>query len=490
MPPAYACSWHRPSALLPPFRYHPFMEARPSPTSSAVHLVELEWPHFDPAPILPSLDTTELEARLLRTRNAMHARGLTHLIVFGDREHFANLTWLTNLDPRFEEAMCIVSLDRHPLLVVGNECESYLPISPLYVVGKLRAERYQPFSLLDQPRDSSRSLDDIFREEGISKSSMVGCVGFKYYGDPNRIDLPAYLVDTLRLIAGASQVACATDLFMHAEYGLRARCSAWEIAYFEYNNWKASEAMRRVHFALREGITDHQLLEEARYDGTPLNCHITCKTGPNRISLASPRGDVVEKGYPWSANIAYWGSNICRAGWIAESDADLPEAARDYLDAFAKPYFAAMAAWLEHLRIGVTGDELYQLVQTMLPFETFGVFLNPGHLIHLDEWLSAPVYGGSTIAVASGMVFQSDVIPSSKRYFSARMEDGYAVADAALREEISDRFPACAARCEARRAFLRDTLGIPVSDDVLPLSNMSGLVPPYLLKPRLVMAMG
>ncbi len=369
----------------------------------------------------------------------------------------------------------------------GNECESYLPISPLYTAGKLRAERFQPFSLLDQPRDASRALDDIFRSEGITKASMVGCVGFKYYGDPSRIDLPAYLVDTLRLIAGASQVTCATDLFMHAEYGLRARCSAWEIAYFEYNNWKASEAMRRVHFALREGITDHQLLEESRYDGTPLNCHITCKTGPNRISLASPRGDVVQKGYPWSANIAYWGSNICRAGWVAASADDLPEPARDYLDAFAKPYFAAMVAWLEHLRLGVTGDELYRLIQTLLPFETFGVFLNPGHLIHFDEWLSAPVYHGSTIAVASGMVFQSDVIPSSSRYFSSRMEDGYAIADATLRQEIAQRFPDCATRCNARRHFLRQTLGIQLSDEVLPLSNLCGIVPPYLLTPRQIM---
>ncbi len=465
------------------------MEFPSLPSAKDVHLLEIDWPQFLPTPIASPIELDELNARITRTRHAMRSRGLSHLIVFGDREHFASLTWLTNLDPRFEEAMCILALDGDPLLVVGNECESYLPISPLFVAGRLRTERYQPFSLLDQPRDKYRPLDDIFRSEGISKASMVGCVGYKYYGDPARIDLPCYLVDTLRLIAGSSQVVCATDLFMHAEYGLRARCSAWEIAFFELNNWKASEAMRRVHFALREGISDHQLLEQARYDGTPLNCHMTCKTGPNRISLASPRGDVVQKGYPWSANIAYWGSNICRAGWVAENEADLPAETRDYVDAFAKPYFAAMVAWLKHLRLGVTGGELYRLVQTMLPFDTFGVYLNPGHLIHYDEWLSSPVYAESPIPVASGMVFQSDIIPSSKRYFSSRMEDGYAIADATLREEIANRFPDCAARCNARRDFLRDTLGIQLSDEVLPLSNICGLVPPFLLRPSLVMAM-
>ena len=454
-----------------------------------VQLVEIDWPQFDPCPVLPAITSEELAGRITRTRAAMHERGLSHLVVFGDREHFANLTWLCHLDPRFEEAILVLGMQREPLLVVGNECMSYLTVSPLVRDGALRTERYQPFSLIDQPRDQSRKLDDILRSEGICRSSMVGCVGFKYYDDPAIIDLPAYIVDALRLIAGSAQVVCATDLFMHAGYGLRARNSAWEIAYFEANNWKASEAMKRIHFALREGVTDHQLLEEARYDGTPLSCHITCKTGPNRISLASPRGDVVEKGYPWSANVAFWGSNVCRAGWVAEDEADLPDHAQGYLEQFAKPYFEAMAAWLSSLRIGVSGDELFQLIQSRLPFDTFGVFLNPGHLIHYDEWLSSPVYAGSAIPVKSGMVFQSDVIPSSKRFFSSRMEDGYAVADAALRGELAEQFPECAARCQARRTFLRDQLGIDTAEELLPLSNMCGIVPPYLLRPRQVLAL-
>jgi hypothetical protein len=287
----------------------------------------------------------------------------------------------------------------------------------------------------------------------------------------------------------SEQVVCATDLFMSAGDGLRARCSAWEIAYFEASNWKASEAMRRILFGLREGMTDFELMQYARYDGTPLSCHMTCKTGPNRISLASPRGDVVIRGYPWSANVAFWGSNICRAGWVADSEADLPNAAKGYLEQFAKPYFRTMADWLQALRIGVTGDQLHRIVQDNLPFERFGIFLNSGHLIHYDEWLSSPVYAGSSIPVVSGMVWQSDVIPSSKTYFSARLEDGFAVADQMLRDEIAERFPECASRCDARRRFLREVLGIAIADEVLPLSNLCGLMSPYLLRPRRVLSM-
>lgn len=44
------------------------------------------------------------------------------------------------------------------------------------------------------------------------------------------------------------------------------------------------------------------------------------------------------------------------------------------------------------------------------------------------------------------------------------------------------------ARCQARRTFMRDRLGFELADEILPLSNMTGLVPPFLLEPRCVLA--
>ena len=86
------------------------------------------------------------------------------------------------------------------------------------------------------------------------------------------------------------------------------------------------------------------------------------------------------------------------------------------------------------------------------------------------------------------MCLQSDVIPGSPVY-SSRMEDGYALGDAALRRELAERWPGCYNRCLARRAFMRDTLGLPVGDDVLPLSNIPGIVPPYFLAPTTILAL-
>src|ERR1039458_7285167 len=117
-------------------------------------LIEREWPEFGSAERPALVSVSELEGRLRALRTGMVSEGLTHIVVYADREHFANIAYLTNFDPRFEESILVVAESGNPLLVVGNECEGYLNVSPLHVAGKLRSERFQPFSLLNQPRDA------------------------------------------------------------------------------------------------------------------------------------------------------------------------------------------------------------------------------------------------------------------------------------------------------------------------------------------------
>ena len=80
------------------------------------------------------------------------------------------------------------------------------------------------------------------------------------------------------------------------------------------------------------------------------------------------------------------------------------------------------------------GGELQEIIDRHLGDPFFGIFLNPGHQIHLDEWVNSPISPGSTIALRSGMAFQVDIIPATGRpYFTTNIEDGIALADAALR---------------------------------------------------------
>src|ERR1700729_2245487 len=140
------------------------------------------------------------------------------------------------------------------------------------------------------------------------------------------------------------------------------------------------------------------------------------------------------------------------------------------------------------LKPGTPGGKLWRLIRERLPFDRFGIFLNPGHLIHLDEWLSSPIYPGSDVPLGSGMAIQVDVIPSSPAYFSTRMEDGVVLADAALRRTLQTLYPDCFSRCRKRRAFMIDVLGIDLPEDVLPLSNMPAIVSPFFLRPNQIFA--
>ncbi len=459
-------------------------------------LIEIQWPEFDKKVELVDISLKELEERISKTRTVMENRGLTHLVIYGDREHFANLLYLVNFDPRFEEALLILDLHNDPLLLVGNECVGHLTASPLFNAKKLRYELYQPFSLLNQPRGDSRFLKEIFISEGINSKSRIGCAGWKYFSDHEHpfsvhaIEIPGYIVDTLREVCNYENVINSTDIFMHPGTGQRSKCSASEIALFEFSNVMASEGMKNLIFNIEEGKTDFELINYFNYSGYPLNCHIGMTLGGNKhIGLSSPGGYFVKKGDPFSANLGYWGSNICRAGWIAKSEKDLPSHAVGYIDNFAGPYFSVMGAWFKNLKIGVKGKVIAQLIDDNLPYGEFGIFLNPGHLIHYDEWLSSPIYKGSEIEIQSGMYFQVDVIPKSDKYYSTRIEDGIIIADSTLRRELQVKYPEVYKRCLNRRDFMMNTLGFELPDEILPLSNIPAIVNPFFLSPELVFSL-
>jgi Xaa-Pro aminopeptidase len=454
-------------------------------------LKEVSLPDYGPPPGVPAPPTADkLLHRIAAARLRMEQQKLTHLVVYADREHTANLAWLTNFDARFEEALLVLSLDRDPLLITGNECAGYLGISALHIGGRLRHELFQDFSLLDQPRNRSRPLKDILADEGIGPASRVGAIGWKYYAASNLLDIPSWIADLLRDLAGRENVVNATDIFMHAGYGLRSVVTAEDVALFEFANWHASEGMKRLILGLEEGMTDFEAVSLAGVNGLPLGCHITLATGTHRdLGLSGPAGQKIARGSPLSVNLCYWRANVCRAGWVAESAWDLPPEAQDYVETFAGPYVAALAEWFALMHAGTEGGRIQALIDDLLPHDLFGVTLNPGHLIDIDEWVSSPIFPGSKLPLRSGMMIQVDIIPFSSVYGSTRMEDGILIADGSLRGELKTLSPAVYGRCMARRSFMENVIGIPLPDDVLPLSNLAGVVQPFLLAPEQVIAL-
>jgi Xaa-Pro aminopeptidase len=446
-------------------------------------LIRIDWPDNGTPDLPPHVTLGEYEGRLQALRLAAAAAGYDAVVVYGDREHAANLHWLTGFDPRFEEAVLIVT-PGDALLLAGNECLAYTVVSPLVAAGIVRTGHCSSLSLPSQPRGGRRLADWL--ADMLATDDRVGAIGWKWFGpdevdDPaTALDLPAFLADLLRKLAG--RVEAASQLMMHPAYGLRARVDAADVARLEFANHMAAAALKRMVFALHPGMTDFQAIEAARVGGLPLGCHTTFAVG-SAPGLCGPSGVHLQPGLPASFNICHWGANICRAGWLARTAADLPMGARDYVEAFVEPYVRAMSDWCGMMRPGVLGGYVHRHMLAALPNETFGVTLNPGHLIGLDEWISSPIRDGSTDPLASGMAMQMDVIPAHPVYGSTRMEDGYVIAGPELRAELTSRFPNVARRCEARARFMREVIGMAVPESLLPLADTCGIVAPYLFDP-------
>lgn len=449
-------------------------------------LIRIDWPDNGTPDLPPALTLAECEARLFALRSAAEEGGFDVIVVYGDREHAANLHWLTGFDPRFEEAVLVVT-PGDALLLAGNECLAYTAVSPLVQAGQVRVGHCASLSLPSQPRGGRRLVDWL--ADMLGTDDRVGAIGWKWFDadevdDPaSALDLPAFLADPLRRLAG--RVENATPLLMHPVHGLRSRVDAAEIARLEFANHMAAAALKRMVFAFREGMTDFQAVEAARIGGLPLGCHATFAVGA-APGLCGPSGVHLTPGQPASFNICHWGANICRAGWLARTGSDLPPAAQDYVEAFVAPYVTAMSDWCAMMRPGVSGGYVWSHMMAALPAETFGITLNPGHLIGLDEWLSSPIREGSTDPLASGMAMQMDVIPTHAVHGSTRMEDGYVIADAALRAALARDFPNVARRCAERARFMREVIGMEVPETLLPLADTCGIVAPYLFDPAQV----
>lgn len=449
-----------------------------------VELAPIDLPEFGLPTLEPTIPTESYAERINAARRRSAEAGYDVLLVYADREHSANLAYLTGFDPRFEEAMLVVPRDQKPTLLVGNECLPYAKTScPL----DLEFVLYQTFSLVSQPRDTSAPLKQLLSDAGIKAGQNVGIAGWKYFipletdTPRNWIEAPAYIVDTLREMG--CKVSNATELLMHPSHGLRATNEVDQLASFEFAATHSSQGLRNLLFNIEPGMTEFEAVQLHGYIGLPLSYHPTLMSGERtRFGLAGPSSRKLQRGDPIFASLGYWGCNTARGGFLVESADDLSSNIRDYLDKLVLPYFRAAVDWYQHIGIGVTGGELYQVVQQHLGDPFFGVSLNPGHLIHLDEWLSSPIYQGSTEILRSGMAIQVDIIPATGTpYHTSNIEDGIALADETLRTEFARKYPEAWARIQKRRDFMQNVLGVQLKPEVLPFSNIPAYLPPYWL---------
>ena len=58
-----------------------------------------------------------------------------------------------------------------------------------------------------------------------------------------------------------------------------------------------------------------------------------------------------------------------------------------------------------------------------------------------EEWMASPFYKNSKVKIASGMIFQIDIIPSVEGLAGVSAEECVAIADQSLKNELKNEYP-------------------------------------------------
>jgi Xaa-Pro aminopeptidase len=422
-----------------------------------------------------------------RCRAAYKAAGAQWLVVYGDREHFANIMFLTGFDPRFEEALLVLGPGDRRIIVAGNECVDYAQLALLPAVEIVLA---QSFGLMGQDRSRAPSLEQVLRQAGMRNDDAIALAGWKYLepmewaGALPTFFVPSFIVDVLRAIAGdAKAVSEATPVLMHPTEGLRAIVDVDQIAMHEWAGARASAALWRILSGVKVGDTENTAVSRMKYEGEPFNAHLMLASGDASspvVGLRSPTTRMLRRDDGIVGAVGLWGGLSARGGLLSEHGDDFLK--------IAAVYFEGLIAWYEAADIGTRGSDIFAAVTEALARGGLRSSLNPGHLTGYDEWLHSPIQPGFSGRISSGMPFQVDIIPAPLRVGHAlNCEDLVVFAGQALRDELGTRHPAVAGRIAARRSFMREAIGIDLKDTILPMSSTPLCLAPFWLKPNLLL---
>ena len=422
-----------------------------------------------------------IEQRKEKLLYKMREKNIDALIVYSDLEHGSNFEYLVGFLPRFEEALLVLHCDGRAYLILGNE--------NLNKASKARIEctaiHMPHFSLPNQPMETDLTIQQILEKSDIKKCGKIGVVGWKNFtsteDNEHLFDLPYYLIDAIKELCNQSEIINSIDLFI-GDSGVRTTNNANEFAHYEFGASLAGDGMMKAIESLEVGKREIDIASNLEMYGQKRSVITIAATG-ERFEKANiyPTNKCLKLGDKISLTVGYKGGLQSVAGYLVHNESELGEGTKEYIDVIAKPYFNAIKTWLENIKIGMAGSEIYECIEKALPSKKYGWYLNPGHLCADEEWLSSPIYKNSKEIIKSGMLFQLDIIPSIKGYGGISCESGVFLADEELRKQIKNEYPDLYERVLARQKYMRDVQGIKISGEILPTSNLVAVCRPYLL---------
>lgn len=453
-------------------------------TNKSIQLGKIKSPAIFPTVAPTLLTDATMKERQEKVLQAMNKEKFDLLIIYADKEHGGNFEYLTGFIPRFEEGLLLVDSSGTCTLILGNENLKMANYS------RIPAElKHSPlFSLPNQPMDNEQPLEELLKDAGIETKQKIGLVGWKMFTTKNSapshyFDLPYFIVEAIKSAAATqAEIVNGTHLFIDGDVGVRSTNNANEIAHYEYGANLSSTCILEAMDAVEIGVAE-----------TSLGNHLTAQGQPNTVVSIAAVGQRFEKAnlYPTnkqaalgdslSLTTAFKGGLSSRTGFVINAEEQLPDSQKNYLERLVKPYFHTVVYWLENIKIGLSGGDFYTQIEAVFPKKDYHWHLNPGHLVSDEEWMSSPIYPGSTETLKSGMLLQIDIIPSVQGYTGVSAEECVALADQELQHAIQQQYPELWARILVRRTYLEQELGIKLSKDILPLSNTVAYLRPFFL---------
>lgn len=425
-----------------------------------------------------------IEERKQKVLANMAKAHLDKLVIYGDVEHGSNFEYLVGYFTRFEEALLILDKSGEINIVLGNENLGKASKSRVKITKSVHVSL---FSLPNQPNRTDQTLKELLKEAGLGANQRVGLVGWKNFtssleDNKHTFDVPYYIVKTILEIVGNDDLVTNECSLFIGEHGTRCTNNANEIAHYEYSASLASDCILDAMNAVVEGANELELGDKLVRFGQHTSIVTIASSGPRFLNANMfPRNNTVKIGDPISLTNGYRGGSSSRCGIAVATESQLPKGQEDYLDRVAKPYFNAYVAWLEKIRCGMKGHEMFDLIEAELPRSKYGWSLCPGHLIGEEEWMSSPIYEGSNEELVSGMMFQIDIIPSVSGYTGSSAESTVLLADEKLKNEIREQYPDMYDRMMDRRHYLISELGIDLSEDIMPMCSTVAYLRPFLL---------
>ena len=306
--------------------------------------------------------------------------------------------------------------------------------------------------------------------------------------------MPSYLVDELRAAVGSSgSVENATALLIDPADGLRVVNELEQLAAFEA---RVVPDVRWRHARAAAGIRPGHDRARGRgllgWDGSPLSCHLMLTAGPRAtLGLLSPGDRPIERGDRFTVAFGIWGALTCRAGFVVEDAAELPGGHRATTSTASSDRTSRRSpTGTRRCTSGQTGGALQAIIDRHLGDPFFGIFLNPGHQLHLDEWVNSPIWPGSTVELRSGMASRRTssrppARPTSRPTSRTALRSPMRPCGPRSRPGI--RRPGRGSRRGAASCMTASASTL--HSDVLPFSNLAAFLPPFVLRPDLAMTL-